>query len=245
MEQMNRKPVEFKSDDFVLVQEGVRIADKKLDTKPTTFFKDALKRFAKNKSSVTAAIILAILILLAIIVPMVSTKNITVVNSKERFLAPKLFEAGTGFWDGTRSYKHIVYDPVNEIPALSDKNSVAAIKASLVKIHVYDEPELIDSRSPYGKGGAIVVETDAEIAGRDIFMSSKNTRFTAAGNYMLEIEFSKDTKIGENEVDLTPDNGEDAQEETLEEQEAEARAKLGEYRVTLKYGETEEASDHP
>ena len=57
MEQMNRKPVEFKSDDFVLVQEGVRIADKKLDTKPTTFFKDALKRFAKNKSSVTAAII--------------------------------------------------------------------------------------------------------------------------------------------------------------------------------------------
>ena len=236
----NRSSVEFNSDDFILVQQNVRISDKKLDTKPTTFFKDALKRFTKNKSSVTAAIILAILILLAIIVPMVSTKNITVVASKERFLAPKLFEAGTGFWDGTRSYKHIVYDPVNEVPALSGKNSIESIKASLVKLKVYDEPELVDSRSAFGQGGAIVVETDAEIAGRDVFMSSKNTKFSATGNYMLEIEFSKDTKIGENEVDLTPGDGEALEEETLEEQEADANAKLGEYRVSLKYGESEE-----
>ncbi len=264
----NRSPVEYRPDDFVLVQENVRISDKKLDTKPTTFFKDAIKRFAKNKSSVTAAIILAILILLAIIVPMVSDKNITVVSSKERFLAPKLFEAGTGFWDGTRSYKHIVYDPVNEVPALSEKNSIEAIKASLIKLKVYDEPELIDSRSQYGTGGAIVVETDVDFAGRDIYMTSKNTRFSATGNYMLEIEFSKDTKIGENIVDLMPEDGDQMpedgdqipedgdqmpedgdqmpedgdqlQEETLEDQEADANAKLGEYRVSLKYGETDE-----
>lgn len=244
MADMKHTPVEFKSDDFILVQEDVRIKDKKLDSKPTTFFKDALKRFAKNKSSVTAAIILAILILLAIIVPMVSTKNITVVNSKERFLAPKLFEAGTGFWDGTRTYTHIVYDPINEIPALSDKNSVEAIKASLVKLTVYDEPELVDNRSPYGSGGSIVVETDAEIAGRDVYMSSKSTRYTVAGNYVLNVVFSNDATIGDNEIDpnqldLTEEVGEGEPEEAPVEEELDANAKLGEFRVSLKYGETD------
>ena len=247
MEEMNRQPIEFMSDDFVLVQENVRIPDKKLDTKPTTFFKDAMKRFVKNKSSVVAAFILAILILLAIIVPMVSTKNITVVSSKEKFLAPKLFEAGTGFWDGTRTYKHVVYDRQNEIPALSDKNSIESIKASLVKLKVYDEPELVDSRSAYGSGGSIVVETDAEIAGRDVYMISKSTKYTADGNYMVEIVLSSDTDIGGEEIEpeLLPEEPLEEGEETGEEPAAEEPvldedAKLGTYRVSLKYGETDE-----
>ena len=252
MEQMNHTPVEFKSDDFVLIQENVRIPDKKFETKPTTFFKDALKRFVKNKSSVVAAFILAILILLAIIVPMVSTKNITFVSSQEKFLAPKLFEAGTGFWDGTRSFKHIVYDPENGVPALSDKYSVDAIKASLVKLKVYDEPEQIDSRSQYGTGGAIVVETDSEVAGHDIFMTSKSTTFTATGNYKVEIIFSGDTSIvdedGEDIEALPEEIGDEMGEEgeipgeetTPEDEEADANAKLGVYRVSLKYGPSDE-----
>ena len=243
MAEMNQKPIEFMSDDFVLVQENVRIPDKKLDTKPTTFFKDALKRFVKNKSSVVAAFILAALILLAIIVPMVSTKNITVVSSKEKFLAPKLFEAGTGFWDGTRTYKHIVYDRQNEIPALSDKNSIESIKASLVKLTVYDEPELVDSRSAYGTGGSIVVETDAEIAGRDVYMISKSTKYTADGNYVIDIVLSSDTDIGAEEIEpeLLPDETlEEGEEPAEEEPVLDEDAKLGTYRVSLKYGETDE-----
>ena len=58
---MEQRHIEFKPDDFVLVQQNVRIMDKKLETKPTTFMKDAFRRFCKNKSSVAAAIILAIL----------------------------------------------------------------------------------------------------------------------------------------------------------------------------------------
>ena len=98
------KNTEFLSNDFDLVQSDVRIFDKKLDTKPTTFMKDAFRRFCKNKSSVAAAIILAILILLAIFVPILSPHNIDNVRTTEKFLAPKLFKAGTGFWDGTAAY---------------------------------------------------------------------------------------------------------------------------------------------
>ena len=115
------KNIVFREDDFVLIQKDKRVTDKKLDTKPTTFFKDALRRFRKNKASVAGSIILGILVVLTILVPMLSPCNITTVSTPEAFLAPKLFEAGTGFWDGTRKSTRIVYDVDNEIPALSDK----------------------------------------------------------------------------------------------------------------------------
>ena len=93
-----KKDITFREDDFVLIQQNTRVTDKKLDTKPTTFFKDAMKRFRKNQASVAGSIILGILVLLAILVPMLSPCNITTVSTPEAFLAPKLFEAGTGFW---------------------------------------------------------------------------------------------------------------------------------------------------
>ena len=142
------KSIEFKADDFQLIQTDQRIMDTRLETKPTTFFRDALRRFRKNKSSVAGFFIVSVLILLAIIVPVASPHNITLVSTSEGFLAPKLFEAGTGFWDGTREKTHIVYDPVNHVPALSDKYSAEAIRQSLVSITVEAEPTLIDSASP-------------------------------------------------------------------------------------------------
>ena len=42
--------VEIEASDFTLVQQDAKIHDKKFDTKPTTFFKDSLKRFRKNIS---------------------------------------------------------------------------------------------------------------------------------------------------------------------------------------------------
>ena len=46
-----------------------KIFDKKFESKPIGYFKDAMIRFAKNKSSLVAAFIIAILLLFAIIVP--------------------------------------------------------------------------------------------------------------------------------------------------------------------------------
>lgn len=197
----------FRDDDFILIQTDVQMKDKKLDTKPTTFLKDAFRRFCKNKSSVIASIILGALILLTIFVPMFSNANITTVSSREQFLAPKLFEAGTGFWDGTRSYTRVVYDTVNEIPALSERYSIAAVKASLVSITVDAEPTLIDTANLYGVGGVAVFATDATIANKNAVISSKPTAFTANGGYKLDVVFSDEedvsaSKLGEYAVYL-------------------------------------------
>jgi len=53
-------------------QEGVKLADKKLQTKPRGYFKDAWIRFKKNKSSVVAVCIIAFLILYAIVAPLLT-----------------------------------------------------------------------------------------------------------------------------------------------------------------------------
>ena len=107
----------FEPSDFELVQTKQKISDTKMESKPTTFFKDSIKRFCKNKSSIVGAFILGFLVLLAIFVPMFSTANITAVSKQESHLAPKLFESGTGFWDGTIKYEDVVYDSINNVPA--------------------------------------------------------------------------------------------------------------------------------
>lgn len=197
---MSDKPIEFNSNDFDLVQENIKITDKKLDSKPTTFFKDALRRFRKNKSSVVGAIILAILIVLAIFVPLLSTSNITNVRSQEKFLAPKLFEAGTGFWDGTRKYTHVTYDPVNEVPAVSDKHSVESLKAAIVSITVNEEPSLEDNSSAFSTGGYVMLETDASVDNKDVYMTSKSVSFTDKGQYKIDVIFSDEANVYEHQL---------------------------------------------
>ena len=79
------------------------IHDKKLDTKPVTYFQDALHRFAKNKASILAAIIIAILVLFAIIAPMVSPYQVSYADGYYRFVLPRnpvFYEMGIHFWDG-------------------------------------------------------------------------------------------------------------------------------------------------
>ena len=94
--------------DLTLVQENIRITDKAMKTKPTTFFKDAMKRFAKNKSSIAGAIVLGIIILGTIFVPVLNRNPIessAVELNYQVDLYPKLFNAGSGFWDGTKEMK--------------------------------------------------------------------------------------------------------------------------------------------
>ena len=105
-------------DDFKLVQADAKIHDQKFETKPTTFFKDCLKRFRKNKSSVVAAFILGFLLLLSVVVPIAFNTSDIHDTSKAHtdiyYLEPKLFKAGTGFWDGTKKMKDIPADSSSE-----------------------------------------------------------------------------------------------------------------------------------
>lgn len=196
----NKREIVFREDDFVLIQKDKRVTDKKLDTKPTTFMKDALRRFCKNKASVAGGIIIGILVLLTIFVPMISHANITTVSTPEAFLAPKIFEAGTGFWDGTRKYTRIVYDTKNEVPALSDKYSVESLKASLVNIVVDEEPTKIDTANSYGQGGVVVLATDAALENKNSIMSSKAFTLNVDGDYKLDVVFSDEQGVSNSEI---------------------------------------------
>jgi len=54
---------------FEFVPPEGRMHDKKLETKPVGYFRDAMNRFSRNKSSVVASYIILVLILYAILVP--------------------------------------------------------------------------------------------------------------------------------------------------------------------------------
>ena len=102
--------VEITKEDFELTQVDETVHEQKFQTKPTTFLKDSLKRFSKNKSSVVAAYILGALLLLSFAVPLFDTSDTKTPHPEETYLSPKLFKSGSGIWDGTVKYKNIAVD---------------------------------------------------------------------------------------------------------------------------------------
>ena len=141
---------------FVFAKQGEMIHDKKLDTKAVSHARDAFRRFCKNKASVAAAIILGILIFLAIFGPLFTGVDVDKVRVAEKFLEPKLFEAGTGFWDGTQKMKNIIFDTDNQVPA-------GAYAPAVSNLVVDSEPTLINQASPFGKGGYVMFENQMPV----------------------------------------------------------------------------------
>ncbi len=77
--------------------------DKKLDTKPIGYFKDAWLRFCKNKGSVFAFVIIAILVLFAIIVPFLTPYTVAYEDTYFSYCYPRnqlCVDWGWDFWDG-------------------------------------------------------------------------------------------------------------------------------------------------
>ena len=115
--EMKNTPIqndEFTKDDFKLVQSDSKIHEQKFQTKPTTFLKDSLKRFSKNKSSVVASVILGLLLTMSIFVPIIAKDKVhdSKTNTNLSWLAPRLFDPklGLGFWDGTKKVENIPVD---------------------------------------------------------------------------------------------------------------------------------------
>lgn len=221
----------FSADSFKFANTGVTLSDKKLDTKPTTFAKDSFRRFCKNKSSVVAAIILGIIILMAIFVPWFSPYSPETVSAEEQYLAPKLFSAGTGFWDGTRTYKKVyyndgtfkaqIYDVVNETPA-------GAYKPAVSNLVVDPEPSYINQASPYAKGGYVMLENQSGLTAASGVKYLKSDIFdvTSSGNYVVAMQLSDTDHVtgsvlGEFKITLSSfesvkEMGEDGVERTVE-----------------------------
>ena len=126
--------IKIDENSFRFVYKDKKISDNKLTTKASSFAQDSFRRFCKNKSSIVGAIVLGVLIILSLIVPLVSPHPVDTASASEAFLEPKLFKAGTGFWDGTKRYEKVVkddgsvngvlYDFNNETPARFYKPAV-------------------------------------------------------------------------------------------------------------------------
>ena len=144
---------EFEASKFELVNNdpGRKIHDEKLQTKPTTFARDALKRFAKNKSSVVGAVIIASL-LLGSFLSLFSPHDIKTANADERLLPAKLFD-NTGWWDGKLAYSGIAYSVEDDAPFGFDKRFVTNMDVS--------GETYIDQIYQYAKGGYLTLRADS------------------------------------------------------------------------------------
>ena len=152
------KDESISQDDFKLVQADEKIHDQKFETKPTTFFKDCLKRFAKNKSSVVAAVILGVLLLMSVIVPIAfKTSDIHSTDSSHPeiyYLEPKLFKAGTGFWDGTKRLTNIAVDTSKDKSEWGPDEKIYNRNAIVGEIEISEE-QYTKTPNKYAYGGFI------------------------------------------------------------------------------------------
>ncbi len=104
---------------FVFHSTEGNIHDKKLDTKPVSYFQDALYRFARNKASIAAAAIIILLVVFAIIGPVISSYTVSYKDETYALVVPKnkiFYDLGIPFWDGgqdkevnQKTYKEYLY----------------------------------------------------------------------------------------------------------------------------------------
>ena len=100
---MKAQDYQISSEKFVFHKTEGNLHDNKLETKPVSYFQDALNRFAKNKASILATVIIALLVVFAIVAPIISPYEVAYSDGYYRFIAPKnplFYNAGIHFWDG-------------------------------------------------------------------------------------------------------------------------------------------------
>lgn len=89
MTQADKITQDLTPEDFRFASRSEQIKDKKPETKPIGYFRDAWRRFKKNKASIVALCIIVFLILFAIIVPLISSFSISFSDPVYRNRIPK------------------------------------------------------------------------------------------------------------------------------------------------------------
>ena len=175
--EFNEHSIDINKDDFKQINVDKKNFERKFESKPTTFFKDAMRRFVKNKSSVVGGVILGIIVLLSFVLPFTLQSDISSAHLDQRFLAPKLFNTGTGFWDGTIYYgEDIVYDRTNETPA-------GYVKDAVSELYTWDSKT--NNSSTYATGGYLRFAVDpVASATADL---EKNTKYLESYKFSLDL----------------------------------------------------------
>ncbi len=133
---MKAQDYKISSEKFVFHSHGENLHDTKLETKPISYFRDAFNRFARNKASIFASIVIIMLILFAIIAPFCTPYEVAYEDSYYRFVLPKLdffYDNNIPFWDGGKNME------VNKF----GYDKYAAIEQELGRVVIMTEPEVI------------------------------------------------------------------------------------------------------
>ena len=194
--------IEIGNADFTLVQQDKSIHDTKFKTKPTTFFKDAMKRFTKNRSSVAGAIILGIIFILALILPIdgVLPYDVSNKHTDEQNLPMKLFEPtqdGGDFWNGTRWVENQPFPYEGEYRTSKYiGNTTTSATSSNTRYKYEDDSAIINIRnvkkqylaedySAAGSGGYIRVAADKADGNYTKYLVSQSFNYNFAHDYSI------------------------------------------------------------
>ncbi|NLI94500.1 MAG: ABC transporter permease subunit [Erysipelotrichaceae bacterium] len=184
---------EISQEDFKFVQMDKSIHDTKFDTQPTTFFKDALRRFVKNKSSVVAFIILSVIILMAIFVPVFNDNPIDRNFPEQRFLTPRWrgFENASVF-NGKRTFRNALVvkpDPDDQstwYPAGRKKEAVVAGSER------YFDDTISGTPSIYATGGSLSIRTDTRERSSGLISYPEQLDFSANSDFQIQMYLPED-----------------------------------------------------
>lgn len=183
---------EISSSDFTLVQQDKSIHDTKFKTKPTTFFKDAMKRFSKNHSSVAGAIILGVIFVLAIILPIdgVLPYDVSNKHTKEQNLPMKLFEPtqdGGDFWNGTRWVENQAFPYEEEYRTSKYIGTEYENDSAIINVRNVKKTYLSEGYSSAGSGGYVRVAADKSTSKYTTYLVSQTFNYDFAHDYKITL----------------------------------------------------------
>lgn len=112
---MKAQDYQISKEKFTFRENDGRLHDTKLETKPVTYFRDALNRFARNKGSILAFGIIVVLVLFAVVTPMLTPYEVAYHDAYYKFIMPKnelFYNLGIPFWDGgtPKEVNQLAYD---------------------------------------------------------------------------------------------------------------------------------------
>ena len=119
-------------DKLVLADRGDHIKDQKFDDKPIGYFKDAWRRFCKNKASIVAAIIILMIVIFAIVTPFFNTGTGTSFDTRYAKKGPRnvflsQFGIATGDVDKGFNERGFIYEIAKGIGAYNSTGKIPTL----------------------------------------------------------------------------------------------------------------------
>ncbi len=138
---MKAQDYKISSEKFTFRSQNENIHDKKLETKPIGYFKDALYRFTRNKGSIVAAFIIGFLVLFSIFGPLFTPYKVADNDNYYRNVLPKnefFANLGIGFWDGTQYIKGVSNVTKEMMLAIEEETGEDVIIGDIKEVEVID-----------------------------------------------------------------------------------------------------------